>query len=563
MEKTVKKIKTEIRKNGIFIETRELPEGTPLKEIAQEYDDNEKCVILAARNQKKVHELSKVLEEGDKFIDFLTAEHFYGYRTLERALIFVFVRAAYEIFGLESKIKIEHSLDKGLYCEVEPYQGWIDDESAEKIRQRMQEIIDGDEPFEKFKLPIDEAKEVLASQYDPSKLELLKYRGKDTATVYRCGWLWDYFYGPLPVSAGCIKIFDVIRLESGFLLRMPTMNEPEKLPEFRHDRMMYEIFKESHKWMDVIQIPYVAQLNKSIEKGTYRRVIQVSEALHEKKIAQIADSIAVMKKRIILIAGPSSSGKTSFAQRLSVQLNVHGIKVCTLSTDDYFIDREFVEKDEKGNYKFEDLEAVDVKLFNRQLNMLLNGEEVDIPVYDFIEGRKVFGKRITRMKPNETIIIEGIHGLNEKLTEDIRAKDKFKIYLSPLTSLGIDGHNRISTSDARLFRRLVRDSRTRGKNAQATLRSWEEVRNGEEKNIFPFQEEADVMFNSALPYELAVLKKYAKPILEEVREDEPEFVEAWRLLKMLSYFLELPDESAILNNSLLKEFIGGTCLFED
>ncbi|MDO4481480.1 MAG: nucleoside kinase [Bacillota bacterium] len=563
MEKTVKMIKKEIRKNGKFMETRELAEGTPLKEIARDYDDNKNCVILAARNGKKIHELSKTLEEDDKFIDFLTAEHYYGYRTLERALTFVFVRAAYEIFGRESKVKIEHSLDKGLYCEVEPYEGWIDEASAEKVRERMQEIIDRDEPFEKFKLPLDEAKEVLASQYDPSKLELLKYRGKDSATVYRCGWLWDYFYGPLPVSAGCIKVFDVKRIEEGFLLRMPLSKDPEKLPEFRHDRMMYEIFKESHDWLDLIQIPYVAQLNKTIENGTYRSVIQVSEALHEKKIAEIADSIAVMKKRIVLIAGPSSSGKTSFAQRLSVQLNVHGIKACTLSTDDYFVDREFVEKDEKGNYKFEDLDAVDVRLFNEQLNMLLNGEEVDIPVYDFIEGKKIFGKRITRMKPNETIIIEGIHGLNEKLTEDVRSKDKFKIYISPLTSLGIDGHNRISTADARLFRRLVRDNRTRGKNAQATLRSWPEVRNGEEKNIFPFQEEADVIFNTALPYELAVLKKYAKPILEEVGEEDPEYVEAWRLLKMLSYFLELPDERAILNNSLLKEFIGGTCLFED
>ncbi|MBR6700498.1 MAG: nucleoside kinase, partial [Firmicutes bacterium] len=411
--------------------------------------------------------------------------------------------------------------------------------------------------------PVEEAKKALGTQYDPPKLELLNYRTKSTVNIYRCGWLWDYFYGALPVSTGYVSKFDIKRVENGFLLRMPLMEDPKQLPEFKHDRMLYGIFKETHHWMDLIQVPYVAQLNKTIERGTYRRVIQVSEALHEKKIAQIADSIQSTKKRIVLIAGPSSSGKTSFAQRLSVQLNVHGIKVVTLSTDDYFIDREFVEKDENGKYKFEDLEAVDIKLFNEQLNMLLNGEEVDIPVYDFISGKKIFGKRITKMKPNETIIIEGIHGLNEKLTEGIRAKDKFKIYISPLTSLGVDAHNRIPTSDARLFRRLVRDHRTRGKSALDTLSSWADVRAGEEKNIFPYQEEADVMFNSALPYELAVLKKYAKPILEEVSEDAPEYITAQKLLKLLSYFVELPDESAILNNSLLKEFIGGTCLFEE
>ncbi|MBQ4340613.1 MAG: nucleoside kinase [Firmicutes bacterium] len=563
MERVGNRISIDIKKNGAYIESREFEEGTPLFKIAELYDNDKECRILIANNGRKIQELHKPLSAQDKFLDFYTLENYEGYRTLERALVYLFVRAACELFGMESYIKVEHSLDKGLYCEVDPYIGRIEDSSAGKIKEKMDKIVAADEPFEKFELPIEEAKKALGTQYDPPKMELLNYRTKSTVNIYRCGWLWDYFYGALPVSAGYVSKFDVKRVENGFLIRMPLMEEPKQLPEFKHDRMLYEIFKETHHWMDLIQVPYVAQLNKTIERGTYRRVIQVSEALHEKKIAQIADSIQSTKKRIVLIAGPSSSGKTSFAQRLSVQLNVHGIKVVTLSTDDYFIDREFVEKDENGKYKFEDLEAVDIKLFNEQLNMLLNGEEVDIPVYDFISGKKVFGKRITKMKPNETIIIEGIHGLNEKLTEGIRAKDKFKIYISPLTSLGVDAHNRIPTSDARLFRRLVRDHRTRGKSALDTLSSWADVRAGEEKNIFPYQEEADVMFNSALPYELAVLKKYAKPVLEEVSEDAPEYITAQKLLKLLSYFVELPDESAILNNSLLKEFIGGTCLFEE
>ena len=563
MENTGKMITLQIKKNGKFVEEKQYKKGTLLADIAKEYDDDSICRILVANTGNRIVELHKRLDADSGYIDFLTAENFHGYRCLERALIFIFVRTVCEICGVKTEVKIEHSLDKGLYCEITPYIGWLDEEMLKKIKERMQNIIEADEKFEKFNLPLEDAKKMLSEQHDKAKIDLLNYRDKDTANIYRCGWLWDYFYGPLPMSTGCATVFDLMLLGKGILLRLPNTKNPRELPTLKHDRMMREIFKESHRWMDLIEIPYVAQLNQTIENDTYRKIIQVSEALHEKKIAQIADGIATMKKRIILIAGPSSSGKTSFAQRLAVQLNVHGIKTCTLSTDDYFVDREFVEKDEEGNYKFEDLEAVDTELFNEQLNSLLAGEEVQLPVYDFIKGEKIFGKRSARMGLNDTIIIEGIHGMNDKLTERIRAKDKFKIYVSPLTALGIDAHNRISTSDARLFRRIVRDYRTRGKSAKATLATWKDVRAGEEKNIFPFQEEADVMFNSALPYELAVLKKYAQPLLEQVTQDEPEYLDSRRLLKLLSYFLELPDEQAILNNSLLKEFIGGTCLFED
>ena len=563
-DKKPKMVKLELRKNGEKVGEVEAAVGTPLLELAKPYDTDPQCRILIALAGYKIQELFRTVEEDHKVIDFLTAENFNGYRAMERALVFILVRAVCDLFGLESVVRVQYSLDKGVLCNISPYVGWLDEKAVDQIRDRMKEIIAADEKFEKYKMETEGVKALLlSSKYQKSKTKLLDYRNKPVSSIYKLGDLWDYFYGALPPSTGCVPVFDVVMVDGSVILRLPTAADPRKLPEFQHNHLLNATFKETDEWMDMIQIPYVAYLNRSIEKGTYRRVIQVSEAMHEKKIAQIADSIVNTRKRIVLIAGPSSSGKTSFAQRLAVQLNVHGKRVITLSTDDYFVDREFVEKDEKGNYKFEDLEAVDVKLFNQQLNDLLAGKEVDVPVYDFISGKKEFGKRITKMNHSDTIIIEGIHGLNDKLTKNVLSKEKFKIYISPLTALGVDAHNRIYTSDARIFRRMVRDARTRGKSAKESLKTWSVVRAGEEKNIFPFQEEADMMFNSALPYELAVLKKYAEPLLKEVKEEDPEYIDAQRLLKMLSYFLELPDESAILNNSLLKEFIGGTCLFED
>ena len=560
-EKEKKMVKLEILKNGEKIDEVEAAVGTPFMELAKPYDKDPKCRILICLTGYRIRELFRTVEEDHTSVDFLTAENFNGYRAMERALVFILVRAVCDLYGLESVVRVQYSLDKGVLCNIQPYIGWLDEKAVDQIRERMKEIIAADEKFEKYKMETEGVKALLlSSKYTKSKIKLLDYRNKPVSSIYKLGDLWDYFYGALPPSTGCVPVFDVKMVDGSVILRLPTAEDPRKLPEFQHNHLLNETFKETDRWMDMIQIPYVAYLNRAIEKGTYRRVIQVSEAMHEKKIALIADNIVSTRKRVVLIAGPSSSGKTSFAQRLGVQLNVHGRKVTALSTDDYFVDREFVEKDEKGNYKFEDLEAVDVKLFNEQVNALLAGKEVDIPVYNFLTGKKEFGKRITTLDENETLIIEGIHGLNEKLTKNIQGKDKFKIYISPLTALGVDAHNRIYTSDARIFRRLVRDARTRGKTAKESLKTWSVVRAGEEKNIFPFQEEADMMFNSALPYELAVLKKYAEPLLREVKEEDPEYIDAQRLLKMLSYFLELPDESAILNNSLLKEFIGGTCL---
>ena len=563
-EEKKKTVTLEIRKNGEKVDTVEAEVGMLLTDLVKPYDTDPKCRIVICMSGNRIRELFRTVDEKDTVIDFLTAENFNGYRAMERALVFILVKAVCDLFGLESVVRTQYSLDRGVLCDISPYRGWLDEKAVDQIRKRMQEIIDADMKFEKYKMETEGVKALLlSSKYNKYKAMLLDYRNQPVSSIYKLGDLWDYFYGALPPTTGCVPVFDVKIVEGSVILRLPAARDPRKLPPFEHNHLLNATFHETDQWMDMIQIPYVAQLNRSIEKGTYRKVIQVSEAMHEKKIGQIADNIASTRKRIVLIAGPSSSGKTSFAQRLGVHLNTLGKNVTALSTDDYFIDREFVQKDENGNYKFEDLEAVDVKLFNQQLNDLLDGKEVDIPVYNFKTGKKEFGKRITKLREGETIIIEGIHGLNEKLTKDVKPKDKFKIYISPLTALGVDAHNRIYTSDARFFRRLVRDARTRGRSAAESLRTWQTVRAGEEKNIFPFQEEADMMFNSALPYELSAMKKYAEPLLREVKEEEPEYVDAQRMLKMLSYFLKVPDESAILNNSLLREFIGGSCLLEE
>jgi uridine kinase len=338
---------------------------------------------------------------------------------------------------------------------------------------------------------------------------------------------------------------------------------PDKLPPYRDDRKLYAAFQESEEWGKLMGVSFVRDLNEKIDSGEYRQIIQISEALHEKKVAQIADKIARSKKRIILISGPSSSGKTTFANRLCIQLMVNGIKPIYLGTDDYFVERHETPRDELGNYNFEDIEGIDLAMFNRDMNALLNGDVVDLPKFDFISGTKIFGRRIIQAAKDQPLVIEGIHGLNKKLTECIPDEEKFKIYISPLTQLNLDEHNRIPTTDARMLRRIVRDHQFRNYSAKKTIGSWPSVRKGEDKNIFPFSGEADVLFNSVHIYELAVLKKYVYPLLLAINQDEPEFSEAVRLLKFIHYFKTIEDDQIIPNNSVIREFIGGSIFFNN
>lgn len=533
--------------------------GTTVLELISSLKLTPKYKIVAAKVNNRMAELTFPLTD-DCRVDLIDLSDTDGNRIYQRSLSFVFIKAARDILG-DCEVLIEHSLSKGIYCEIK-YQSNIDEKDISAIKQRMQEIIDEDIPFKKEQISIEEAMRIFKEQGMESQVKILKFAQKDYVNIYSCGQLKNYFYGYMVPSTGYLNLFDLIPYKSGVILRFPQKEAPDRLPEYKEQKKLAMIFKESEDWGKLLGLAYVSDLNEKIETETYEDIIRIAEALHEKKIAAIADKINKENKRLILIAGPSSSGKTTFAQRLAVQMRVNGLDPIAFSTDDYFLERSQTPKDENGEYDFESLEALDLELFNKHLKDLLEGKEVDLPSFNFLKGEKEFGKRIIKVSHNQPIIIEGIHGLNDKLTEKILKNDKFKIYISALTQLNIDSHNRIPTTDSRLIRRLVRDNLFRGHSAKMTLKLWASVRKGEEKNIFPFQEEADMMFNSVLVYELAVLKKYAEPLLREIKEEDNEYMEAKRLLSLLSYFLSIDDECAILNNSIIKEFIGGSCFLK-
>ncbi len=538
----------------------EVSEGTTLLELSKQIEKDHPSIIVAAKVNNRLRELGYALHK-DSELEFLDLTNSDGNRIYQRSLAFVFIRASMETFS-DCKVTVEHSLSKGLYCEIH-YKRPIVEEDVLKIESRMREIIEEDVPFIKDSVPIEDAKRIFNELGFDAKTKLLDYREKPEINIYSCGWLKDYFYGYMVPSTGFLKTFKLKYYDPGVIIQYPEKSNPTQIPEFQEQIKLASIFREAEKWGKIMDVGYVANLNERIQYKNYDELVQVAEALHEKKIAQIADMIAEKKKRIILIAGPSSSGKTTFAQRLAIQLKVNGLKPISLSTDDYFVDREHTPKDEYGEFDFEALEAVDVELFNDHMSKLINGYEVEIPYFNFHTGTREYRGNIMKISEEHPIIIEGIHGLNERLTQDIPHDKKFKIYISALTQLNIDDHNRIPTTDTRLLRRIVRDSKYRGHSALNTLGRWNSVRRGEEKNIFPYQEAADVMFNSALTYELAVLKKYAEPLLYEIHKNEKEFTEAKRLLKFLSYFLSIEDESVIPQTSIIREFIGGSCFHSE
>ena len=482
-----------------------------------------------------------------------------GNRIYVRGLVFVMLKAFEELYPNE-KFIVNYALGHSLFCEATSNFIFTEDD-IQKVKNRMQEIINKDIPIEKKLLTIDEAMHLYERAGREDKVGLLETRMKSYVSMYYCGSTFNYFYGVMPISTGYLKCFDIIKYENGVLLIYPRRFSPNKLEKVKDSKKLYATFNEYDKIHKVLKIENLASLNKFTQDGKAGEIIRVSEALHEKKIANIADMIASDRKRkLILIAGPSSSGKTTFAQRLDIQLKVNGIQTVTLSMDNYFVDRTKTPKDENGNYDFECLEAIDLELFNQQLVALLNGEEVELPTFDFTDGlRKYLGNK-AKLENNQVLVIEGIHGLNEKLTAAIPRENKFKIYISALTTLNIDDCNRVSTSDTRLLRRMLRDSKFRSHSPAATIKMWESVRRGEEKYIFPYQEEADAMFNSSLVYEIAVLKPYVEPLLASVEYDSPEFSEAKRLYEFLSYFITIEDKEIPIN-SIMREFIGGGCFY--
>lgn len=533
--------------------------GTSLQQIAGDFQTGLVSPIVAAKIDNDFHDLRHIPEHGGK-LTWMDLRDTDGVRVYSRSLCLVFVRAALELFP-GCQVRFEHSLSKGIYGEIEHRSRQsFNEKELRAIGERMRAIVAADEPILKKKVPIEEAIATFEKNGQHDKARLLLYKKDPEVHLYSCGNYVDYFYGYMVPSTGYLTKFELKFYLPGFILRYPVKGSPGEIPPFNEQPKLARIFHEFEKWGRILETADVGSLNQLIAAGKGGSLIRVAEALHEKKMGQIADMIAADRDRIriILVAGPSSSGKTTFAQRLAVQLRVNGLKPISISIDDYFVPRAKTPIGADGLPDYECLEAIDLELFNQQLTALIQGLPVNIPVYNFQKGEREPRAHDTALSPEQPIIIEGIHGLNDRLTLDIPRNNKFKIYVSALTQLNLDGHNRIPTTDNRVLRRIVRDSQFRGHEAVKTLCMWPMVRRGEEQYIFPFQEEADVMFNSALIYELAILKRYAEPLLTRITPDQPEYTEAKRLLKFLNYFLTLNDPEVPLN-SIIREFIGSSC----
>lgn len=540
-------------------EVRRYEAGTMYRKIAGDYQAEYENDIVLVFVDGKLQELHKKLEK-DCTMSFVTTGDTVGHKTYKRSMSLMLVKAVYDVAGHENvkKVRIHYSLSKGYYCTAE---GNFDltQEFLGKVEARMTEMVMMDIPILKRTVHTDEAITLFGQYGMFDKEELFKYRRVSKVNIYSLNEYEDYYYGYMVPSAGYLKYFKLYLYDEGFVLQMPEESAPKVVPPFVPQSKLFHVLKESIRWGDMQGIENVGALNQKMTKGDALEVVLVQEAMQEKKIADIAQTIASKPDiKFILIAGPSSSGKTTFSHRLSIQLRANGLAPHPIAVDNYFVERELTPRDAKGDYDFECLGAVDVELFNHQMQELLAGSEVVIPTFNFVTGHKEYIGRPKKLDTNDVLVIEGIHCLNPKLTESLANENKFKIYISALTQLNIDEHNRIPTTDGRLLRRIVRDARTRGSSAQRTIRMWSSVKRGEEQNIFPYQEEADVMFNSALIYELAVLKPYVEAQLFGIDRDSPEYVEAKRLLKFLDYFVGIGSEN-VPTNSLLREFIGGGC----
>lgn len=539
-------------------ENKEYAAGTSLLQIASEYQklyDNQ--IILAYKNDN-LRELTKIVEE-DCTISFVTTSDDPGYLTYTRGLTFVLVKAIYnELKGKIEKVMLEYSIGNGLYIELVG-DVKLDETVLSNIKKRMNDIIAADIPFEKRSIGTTDARKLFYKYGMFDKHLLFRYRRVSKANIYSLGGFEDYYYGYMPPSTGMLKYFDLKLYKGGIVLVRPEKKQPTLVKEFIPRDKLFATMAQANDWGKTMGIETVGSLNELITKGEISDLMLVQEALQERRIGEIAEQIkAAGNCKFVMIAGPSSSGKTTFSHRLSIQLRANGLHPHPIAVDDYFINREDTPKDEFGNYNFEALEAIDIKQFNEDMTSLLEGKVVELPTFNFKTGKREYKGNVKQLGPNDILVIEGIHGLNDELSYSLPKESKFKIYISALTQLNIDEHNRIKTTDGRLIRRMVRDARTRGTSAKETIAMWNSVRRGEEENIFPYQESADVMFNSALIYELSVLKQYAEPLLFGIDEGCKEFVEAKRLLKFLDYFLGVSSEK-VPQNSMLREFIGGSC----
>lgn len=536
---------------------KEYPLGTTLAEIANDMEVELDYPVLGAFVNNKLKELSYTIYKP-KIIEFIDITHPDGMRMYVRSLSFVLQKAVNEVIP-GHRLKIEHSISKGYYCEIEGCNGLLNFDKVFEIGEKMREIIKADIPFERYEILSTEAIDLFEKNKLTEKALLFKSRPQLYSSIYCLEGTIDYFYGFLVPSTKYLEVFDLVKYYDGLLLIVPKAKNPNECSEIVIQDKLFEIFQEYKNWGEILNVGFIGNINELVKSKKVSELIQISEALQEKKLAYIADNISNRKEhpRLILISGPSSSGKTTFAQRLAVQLKVAGLKPVTLSLDNYFVDREFTPKDENGEYNFEALEALDVQLLNDNLLSLFKGEEVDLPKFSFQTGKREYTGSKLRIDDKTIIIAEGIHALNPNLTPKINNADKFKIYVSALTTVSLDNHNRIPTTDTRLVRRVVRDFRYRGYSALDTINRWQSVRKGEEKYIYPYQENADAMFNTAVHYEAGVLKRYVEPILREVPPNTEAYREARRLLKFFSYIVPIPDEE-IPPTSILREFLGGS-----
>ena len=532
----------------------QMPEGTTLWDVSKKVHGSDHMRYLGARVNNEIYPLYKDAEDGFK-IQFLDNRDVDGYRIYTKTISAVFIMACKELYPDKDAI-IHHFLGPGLYAELDDRHG-ISFRETEILQEKMEEIIKRDIPIKRSDYSREEALEIFREHDYSDKVRLISSMDKDTVSIYRIGDHTDSFHGYLAPSTGFVDEFKLKYYYPGVIILFPSRKNHYNMDNFRDQKKLAKIFNESNNWLEILDLANIGSLNERINNGHLRDLILISEALHEKRIAQIADKICADPDiNMILIAGPSSSGKTTFAHRLSVQLKVNGKRPISISMDDYFVNREDTPLRKDGEPDFESIDAIDLDLFNSDLVKLLEGESVQLPKFNFITGKREASGKWISVDRDHPIIIEGIHGLNPKLTIDIPEKNKFKVYISALTQLNIDNHNRISTTDTRLIRRMVRDVKFRGNEPSRTFEMWQGVRSGEEKFIFPFQEEADAMFNSSLVYEMSVLKKYIMPLLQEVTPESVYYSEAKKLLKFLKYFNPIEDESCIPPNSILREFIG-------
>lgn len=538
--------------------TFETVQGISLRSFLEQYPAGS-LPIMGALVNGEPQELSYPLY-ADSTVEWLDISTDPGIRIYKRSLYFVLLAAVTRLFP-GYRLKIEHSIAQGNYCELRGKKP-LTPSDLNKIEQEMREIINSDLPITKQDVAKDDAIKFFQSQGKIDKARLLKYKPGETISLYSCASFTDYFFGPMVPSTGSLKNFELKFFAPGFIIRVPDKSAPDKILPYEEPKKLAAIFRESEHRGELMQVENIAQLNEIIKDGSFNEVIQMAETLHERDLSQIAQAICddCPEVKLILIAGPSSSGKTTFAQRLSIQFRVNGIRPVAISLDDYFINRDKTPRDEYGELDYENIYALDLTLFNEQLTQLIAGKEVYVPKYDFITGTRSSETQRIKLEKNQVLIIEGIHGLNEILTATIPKKNKRKIYVSALTPLNIDDCNPISSSDTRLIRRMARDLQFRGSSVEDTLKRWPSVRRGEEKYIFPFQEDADFIFNSALCYEMALLKTIVEPELKKISSSSPQYPEAKRLLHFLQYFLTICPDGIPLN-SILREFWGGSCFF--